>query len=234
VVKESYPFDYKSSSQISETRGFLQVHPKIIDTQFVSFSSYRISEKTTQKINLHSACELTQVMKTNEVIAPFTIKNSVFRMMNPVQDAPEYANSAAEVYKTLITVSPIVRSLIKKADIEAERIFPFCNSFVMSKKTYKRFYGHLTDTVERAWFETGFNAKWCDQFSSDFSQREFGMLFERFTALWIGLDHKLKIFSNGWGETYPMFSADGSMNKNDWKSQNNSIELAKSPALQYN
>jgi hypothetical protein len=234
VMREKFPFDYNSANQISETRGFLQLRPREIDTRFVSFVSYRISQKTKKNIDLHSACKFVKVMKTHEVIAPFTIRNSVSRMLNPDQDAPNYANWASEVYKTLFEHSPMIRSMINKSDLDAEQVFPFCNSFVMSKKTYKRFHRHLRRNVKRIWHETGFNASWGESFSAEFPGREFGMLFERFTALWFGLDQSLEIYSNGWGEKYPSEIPNEQMQINDWRSQNGSMELAKSPASQYN
>jgi hypothetical protein len=233
-VTEKQPFNFKMSESISESRAFFQMTPRMIGTKFVSFSSYRMAEKTNNKINVHSSCQFVQIMKPNDVIAPYTLKNSLQRMQNPTTDAPAYANFAAPIYDDVFKYSPFIKSLTRRLDSATELIFPFCNSFVMSKKTYIRFYFHLHRFAKRSWVDSGFHASWCENFSANFPNREYGMLFERFTALWIGLNPKYKVYSNGWGIEYPELLSNRNLSEHDWNSETGRIQLASLPMLQFN
>jgi len=234
VMEESRDLYFKTSNRISETRGFLLVPPKKVKTKFVSFSSFRMEEKTNGSINSHSFCELVRLMKPNDVIAPYTLRNSVFRLTNPCQEAPEYSWDAMHIYQTLFLVWPNFEKQIDKAGLMEDRILPFCNSFIMSRRVYKIYYKQLLKCVYRSWSETKFEADWCKSFEANFSGREFGMLFERFTALWIGLNPKLTVFSNGWGVKYPDYLPNKDLDQLNWLSSSGLIPVAKLPLGQYN
>ena len=234
LVKESVPFHHRSSNAISETRGFLMSPPESIETKFVSFMSYRIEIKTRGNINYHSACSLVKSLDRNTVIAPFAINNTPRRMVHPGDDAPPYAKYAAPIYETLFKLDPRLGNQVLQENQNQSFLYPFCNSFVMSTKNYAKYYHELTRMVDDAWSAYHFNEKWCGYFSKEFPNREFGMLFERFTALWIGQNEKLNVVSNGWGERYPHLPPNSHFGKLIWKSDEGLIPFAKLPYSEFN
>jgi hypothetical protein len=183
LVKESEPFDHRSSNAISETRGFLMSPPESIETKFVSFMSHRIEIKTRGNINFHSVCSLIKYLDRNAVIAPFVVNNTPRRMVHPGDDAPPYAKYATQIYETLFTLDPRFYNQMLHENPDRSFLYPFCNSFVMSTKNYAKNYHELTRMVDDAWSAYHFNEKWCEYFSKEFPNREFGMLFESYRIM---------------------------------------------------
>ena len=227
IVRQSIPFSFQSSDALAETRAFLSNPPESIETKFVSFVSGRIAEKSNGNIDYHSACCLVPKLSKNQVISPFTIKNTPERLIKPSNDAPPYAYHAALVYQTIFTLRPDLEESFLNNHKTKEHLYPFCNSFVMSARNYRKFYNELMPLVNEAWEKFQFYESWCEHFSAQFPNREFGMLFERFTALYIGHEKRLKVLSNGWAEKYPPSNG-------QWQSTSNQIQLAGMPLSEYN
>ena len=196
--------------------------------------SHRIEIKTRGNINYHSACSLVKSLDRNTVIAPFAINNTPRRMVHPGDDAPPYAKYAAPIYETLFKLDPRLGNQVLQENQNQSFLYPFCNSFVMSTKNYAKYYHELTRMVDDAWSAYHFNEKWCGYFSKEFPNREFGMLFERFTALWIGQNEKFNVVSNGWGERYPHLPPNSHFGKLIWKSDEGLIPFAKLPYSEFN
>ena len=212
-----YPWD---SNQLAESRAFLILPPKSIDTPFVSFSSTRIEIKTNGAINTHSACRLVEKLQHQDVLSPYLLRQNFQNLLEPEVDAPAYAFLVPDIYKSVFDLSHQLKQKAFEVASNSPLLLPFCNSFVVSIGTYSQFSEFITNFIQTCWEEQQFAFSWFNNWVGHFDGRETGLLIERATALWFGLQPQLRILGTGFGVGYPdQVLENGSLHK-AWLNKN--------------
>ena len=195
-----HPWD---SNQLAESRAFLLFPPKSIDTPFVSFSSTRMNIKTNGLVDTHSACRLVEKMEPKDMLSPYLLRQNLQNLLDPEVDAPAYAFLVPEIYKSIFELSYEVQQKAFEVGSKTPLLLPFCNSFVVSIETYSEFHKFITHLIQLCWEEQQFMFEWFSNWIGSFDGRETGLLIERATALWFGLQPHLRILGTGFGIGYP-------------------------------
>lgn len=172
-----------NSNQLAEARQYLVAPPSTIDTQFVSFTSYRLPHKTGGKIGHHDMCKLLKGSNTKNVYAPYLIINSLERLTTPPADAPSYAFNVPPIYQDLFRLLPEDFAMSSISPSEARQM-PMCNSFMCSLETYALFHPFILKIMDDCWLLNNFSFDWSSIWSTQYPDRETGLLIERATALW--------------------------------------------------
>jgi len=208
-----------NSNQLAESRAFLIFPPKSIDTPFVSFSSTRMNIKTNGLIDAHSACRLVEWMEPKDILSPYLLRQNLQNLLDPEDHAPAYAFLVPEIYKSIFELSRPLQQKAFEVSSKTPLLLPFCNSFVVSIETYAEYHNFITDFIQLCW-ERQFTFEWFSNWIGSFDGRETGLLIERATALWFGLQPHLRILGTGFGVGYPdQISQNGSLD-NRWLSNN--------------
>jgi hypothetical protein len=145
--KLEHPFN---SNQLAEARQYIAAPPSSITTKFVSFSSYRMPEKTNGQIGHHDMCKLLKHSNTRDVYVPYLILNSFERLLKPTAEAPPYTFDVPPIYEDLSRIWPADFAISSLSPSETRRM-PMCNSFMCSLDTYNRFYPF----IEKTWTTAG-------------------------------------------------------------------------------
>ena len=191
-----------NSNQIAEARQYFVVDPKELTTPFVSFSSYRLPEKTLGQIGHHDMCRLVRNASTRDVYSPYAIKNSLGRMLNPGPNAEPYTFDVTPILNDLLNLwSKEFQELTR--DIQEPRFLPMCNSFCCSTKTYSDLHAFIVKVIQQSWQRNQFNFQWKDQWTASYPGREAGLLFERATAYWFASQTNLEIHCTAWAQKFP-------------------------------
>jgi hypothetical protein len=191
-----------NSNQIAEARQYFVVDPKELTTPFVSFSSYRLPEKTLGQIGHHDMCRLVQNASKRDVYSPYVIKNSLARMLNPAADAEPYTFDVKPILNDLLSFCSKEFQELSR-DIQEPRFLPMCNSFCCSTKTYSDLHAFIVEVIQQSWQRNQFNFQWKDQWIASYPGREAGLLFERATAYWFASQTNLEIRCTGWAQKFP-------------------------------
>ena len=190
------------SNQIAEARQYFVIEPNEIKTPFVSFSSYRMPEKTLGQVGHHDMCRLVRNASMTDVYSPYVIKNSLARMLNPSIDTEPYTFGVMPILNDLLEIwSEDLRELT--SDFEGPRFFPMCNSFCCSTETYSDLHAFMIKVIQQSWEQNQFNFEWKDQWTASFPGREAGLLFERATAYWFASQPNLEIRCTQWAQHFP-------------------------------
>jgi len=192
-----------NSNQLAESRAFLIFPPKSIDTPFVSFSSTRMNIKTNGLIDAHSACRLVERMEPKDILSPYLLRQNLQNLLDPEVHAPAYAFLVSEIYKSIFELSRPLQQKAFEVGSKTPLLLPFCNSFVVSIETYSQFHKFITNFIQLCWEEQQFTFAWFNNWVEHFDGRETGLLIERATALWFGLQPQLRILGTGFGIGYP-------------------------------
>lgn len=192
-----------NSNQLAESRAFLILPPKLITTPFVSFSSTRMDIKTNGLIDAHSACRLAEKLEPKDVLCPYLLRQNLQNLLNPEVDAPAYAFLVPDIYKSIFVLSHQLQQKAFEVGLKTPLLLPFCNSFVVSIETYSQFHKFITNFIQLCWEEEQFTFAWFNNWVGHFDGRETGLLIERATALWFGLQPQLRILGTGFGIGYP-------------------------------
>ena len=192
-----------NSNQLAESRAFLLTPPEAIETPFVSSASTRMGIKTNGLIEEHSACRLATTMGQSDVLSPYLLRQSVSNLLTPEIDAPAYAFLVPEIYRSIFDLSDQLKQKVSEIGLKPKLLLPFCNSFVVSIETYSQFHEFITSFIQSCWEEQQFTFSWFDNWIGHFDGRETGLLIERATALWFGLQPQLRILGTGFGVGYP-------------------------------
>ena len=191
-----------NSNQIAEARQYFVVDPKELTTPFVSFSSYRLPEKTLGQIGHHDMCRLVKSASTRDVYSPYAVKNSLGRMLNPGPNAEPYTFDVTPILNDLLNLwSKEFQELTR--DIQEPRFLPMCNSFFCSTKTYSDLHAFIVKVIQQSWQRNQFNFQWKDQWTASYPGREAGLLFERATAYWFASQTNLEIHCTAWAQKFP-------------------------------
>ena len=191
-----------SSNQLAEARQYMAAPPSSIATKFVSFSSYRMPEKTNGQIGHHDMCKLLKHSNTKNVYAPYLIINSLERLLRPTADAPPYAFDIPPIYEDLLRLWPADFAASSSFPSDVRRM-PMCNSFMCSLDTYTRFYPFVKKIMDDCWRKNEFSFDWKSTWSAVFPDRETALLIERASALWFSQQKDLKIYGPNWGSGFP-------------------------------
>ena len=191
-----------NSNQLAEGRQYLGAPPSTINTKFVSFTSYRLPRKTSGKIGHHDMCKLLKRSNTKNVYAPYLIINSLERLITPPADAPSYAFNVPLIYKDLFRLLPEEFAISSISSSETQQM-PMCNSFMCSLETYKLFHPFILKIMDDCWQLNNFSFDWSSTWSTQYPDRETGLLIERATALWFSQQKDLKINGPKWGSRFP-------------------------------
>jgi len=222
-----------SSPALAESRGFLMTPPDEIETKYVSFNSSRVVQKSGGRVSEHSACNLVGEMLNNDVISPYLLRQKCSRLLEPEVNAPPYAFGVPPIWESILEAVPSFRTMF---DLYPNRVLllPFCNSFVIATAHYAQLRLFLIDLISRCWQTNEFNYKWCELWSSSFPGREYGLLIERATALWLAYHPDLRILGSGFGTGYPSFiEADGKLEPT-WLEADHDSEFRTNDSGQYN
>ena len=212
-----YPWN---SNQLAESRAFLILPPKSINTPFVSFSSTRMNIKTNGLVDAHSACRLIEKMEPKDILSPYILRHNLQNLLDPEVDAPAYAFLVPEIYKSIFELSHEVQLKAFEVGSKTPLLLPFCNSFVASIETYSEFHKFITHFIQLCWEQQQFTFEWFSNWIGSFDGRETGLLIERSTALWFGLQPHLRILGTGFGVGYPdEIQQNGSLD-NRWLTNN--------------
>jgi hypothetical protein len=193
-----YPWN---SNQLAETRQYFVVLPEDVETPYVSFSSYRLPEKSGGNLGHHDFCRLIKYSSENDVYSPYLIKNSLPRMLKPGADAPAYTNDVVPLLNDLLELCPNEFKELRESAGAGH--FLMCNSFCCSAATYTEFHNFITRTITNFWELNKFEFEWKGLWSTYFSGREVGMIFERATAMWFASQPILRIRGTRWAEPFP-------------------------------
>jgi hypothetical protein len=190
------------SNQIAEARQYFVVDPKELTTPFVSFSSYRLPEKTLGQVSHHDMCRLVQNASATDVYSPYVIKNSLGRMLNPAANAEPYTFGVTPILDDLLSLWPEEFQELTR-DIQEPRFLLMCNSFCCSTKTYSDLHAFIVKVIQQSWLKNQFSFQWKDQWTISFPEREAGLLFERATAYWFANQKNLEIHCTAWAQKFP-------------------------------
>ena len=212
-----YPWN---SNQLAESRAFLILPPSSIDTPIISFSSTRMEMKTNGAISAHSACRFAEKLEHNDVLSPYLLRQNLQNLLDPEVGAPPYAFLVPDIYKSIFDLSDQLRQKAYEVGSKTPLLLPFCNSFTVSIETYYRFHEFIMGFIQSCWNQQQFTFTWFNNWAGHFDGRETGLLIERVTALWFGLQPQLRILGTGFGVGYPdQILQDGSL-QNAWLIKN--------------
>ena len=197
--KLEHPFN---SNQLAEARQYIAAPPSSITTKFVSFSSYRMPEKTNGQIGHHDMCKLLKHSNSRDVYVPYLILNSFERLLKPTAEAPPYTFDVLPIYEDLSRIWPADFAISSLSPSETRRM-PMCNSFMCSFDTYNRFYPFIKKIMDDCWSKNKFSYDWNSTWSAVFPDRETGLLLERASALWFSQQKDLQIHGTNWGRSFP-------------------------------
>ena len=170
-----------NSNQLAEARQYLVAPPSTIDTQFVFYTSYRLPHKTSGKIGHHDMCKLVKWSSAKNVYAPYLIINSLERLITPPADAPSYAFDVPPIYQDLFRLLP-EEFEIESISPSEPRQMPMCNSFLCSLETYALFHPFVLKIMDDC-ARNKFSFDWSSTWSTQYPDRETGLLIERATDL---------------------------------------------------
>ena len=213
----SYPWN---SNQIAESRAFLILPPKLIDTPFVSFSSTRMGIKTNGLVDAHSACRLAEKLEHQDVLSPYLLRQNFQNLLKPEVAAPAYAFLVPDIYKSIFDLSDQLKQKAFEVGSNSPLLLPFCNSFVVGIETYSQFHEFITNFIQLCWEEQQFTFTWFNNWVGHFDGRETGLLIERATALWFGLQPQLRILGTGFGVGYPDQVLENGLLHKSWLNKN--------------
>ena len=159
--------------------------------------------KTSGLLTAHSGCIFTPEMNENIVLAPYLIKRSLGNLVEPEPHAPPYAFLVPDIYKSIFEHSPDLRIAASLVSSESQLKLLFCSSFVCSREIYSNYYDFIGNLVDSIWDANQFKFSWFENWESNFGGRETGLLLERASALWFGLNPEIEVVGNGFGNGYP-------------------------------
>jgi hypothetical protein len=191
----------QDSNQLAEARQYFAIEPESITTKFVAFSSYRLPEKTNGQIGHHDFCKLMRNAKTDDVYAPYLIKNSLERLINLPENAPPYTINVLPIYADLVGLWATDFSNLLSSPQKMRKLV-MCNSFACSTEVYTEFHKFITRVILDCWRINEFKFDWAHLWESTFPNRETGLLIERATALWFA-QQNLNIHGTHWGKAWP-------------------------------
>ena len=212
-----------NSNQLAESRAFLLIPPDAIETPFVSFSSTRMGIKTNGLVEEHSACRLATMMGQSDVLSPYLLRQNLSNLLNPEIGAPAYAFLIPEIYRSMFDLSDQLYQKVSEIGSKSMLLLPFCNSFVVSIEIYSQFHEFITRFIQSCWEQQQFTFSWFINWEGHFDGRETGLLIERATALWFGLQPQLRILGTGFGVGYPDRVLENGLLHKAWLTKNEAL-----------